>query len=188
MTTLATSHDNDLIVQDGTFQILDGKEAALALARSYAQTLMGEMIHAMTNGVRFFETAYNRPRLALFEHDFRRRVLEVPDVIGVRSFDARVVEGELRYTAQIVTRFGEIELEGPSAAGYVPPRPPDACAFGNCIFGMNVEGDDLFLYEQGSCDFSFTVEGGDLYYNFDDDSCIDPSHLYIENGYLFLEV
>ena len=106
MTTLATSHDNDLTVQDGTFQILDGKEAALALSRSYAQTLMGEMIHADNDGVRFFVTAYNQPRLALFESDFRRRVLQVDDVTGVSDFEARVIDGELRYWATIETIHG----------------------------------------------------------------------------------
>ena len=106
MSTFAIDSKNDIAVSGGEMRIATGLEAALALAKHYAQTLRGEMMHAMTDGVRFFETAYNQPRLALFEAEFKRRVMQVPDVLAVRDFDARLSGENLLYSATIETIYG----------------------------------------------------------------------------------
>ena len=106
MSTFEIDSKNDIAISGGEMRIATGLEAALNLAKHYAQTLMGEMIHANDDGVRFFVTAYDQPRIALFEADFRRRVLQVDDVTGVRDFEARVIDGELRYWATIETIHG----------------------------------------------------------------------------------
>ena len=106
MSTFAVTKDNDLAVAGGQLRLLSGRDAALALAKHYAQTLRGEMMHAMTDGVRFFETAYNQPRLALFEAEFKRRVMQVPDVLAVRDFEARISGENLIYSATIETIYG----------------------------------------------------------------------------------
>lgn len=106
MSTFLTGKNNDLIVNGGQIELLSGLEAALQLSRHYAQTLHGEMIHAMTDGVRMFDTAFNKPRLALFVNELRKRIMQVPDVISVTDIDVRILGENLVYSATIETTYG----------------------------------------------------------------------------------
>lgn len=48
--------------------------------------------------------------IAVFEREFRDRVLQVPGVVGVQSFEASVLNGELQYSAIILTAEGPGEV------------------------------------------------------------------------------
>lgn len=122
MSTFLTGKNNDLVISGGQIKLVSGLEAALQLSRHYAQTLHGEMIHDMTNGIRMFDTAFNRPRLALFANEIRRRIMQVPDVIAVTRLDARVSQDTLFYDAWISTQYGSgrasnFESEGSVSGG-----------------------------------------------------------------------
>ena len=106
MSTFLTGKNNDLIVQGGQIGLVSGLDAALQLSRHYAQTLAGEMIHSMPDGVRMFDTAFNRPRLALFANEIRKRIMQVPDVVSVTDIDVRVSGENLFYSATIETTYG----------------------------------------------------------------------------------
>ena len=106
MSTFLVDRKNDLVLVGDTLQIESGLQGALLAAKHYAQTLRGEMMHDMQSGVRFFETAYNQPRLKLFEMDFRRRIMQHDDVRAVTDFDARIVGHDLVYSATIETIYG----------------------------------------------------------------------------------
>jgi hypothetical protein len=106
MSTFLAGKNNDLIVQGGQLKLASGLDAALQLSRHYAQTLAGEMIHAMQDGVRMFDTAFNRPRLALFANELRKRIMQVPDVVSVSDVDVRVSGENLLYSATIETTYG----------------------------------------------------------------------------------
>ena len=110
MSTFLTGKNNDLIVQGGQFKQLTGLDATLQLSRHYAQTLHGEMIHAMTDGVRMFDTAFNKPRIALFANELRRRIMQVPDVIAVTDIDVRISGENLLYSVTINTTYGTGEI------------------------------------------------------------------------------
>ena len=106
MSTFLVDRKNDLVLAGDTFALIGGIDGALLAAKHYAQTLRGEMMHDMQSGVRFFDTAYNQPRLKLFEMDFRRRIMQHDDVRAVTDFDARIVGHDLVYSATIVTIYG----------------------------------------------------------------------------------
>lgn len=106
MRTFLTDRNNDLVISDGNLTILSGLDAALQLSRHYAQTLHGEMIHDMTSGIRMFDTAFNRPRLALFANELRKRIMQVPDVVSVPDVDVRVSGENMIYSATIETIYG----------------------------------------------------------------------------------
>ena len=107
MRTFAIDRNNDFVVNGNDLAGIDsGLQACLVLAKNYAQTLRGEMIHAMGDGIRFFETGFNSPRLALFEHDFRQRVLQVDGVRAITFFEASIVGENLVYNATIETIYG----------------------------------------------------------------------------------
>ena len=110
MSTFLTAKNNDLIINGGQIGLLSGLEATLQLSRHYAQTLHGEMIHAMTDGVRMFDTAFNKPRRALFANELRKRIMQVPDVISVTDIDVRISGENLLYSVTINTTHGTGEI------------------------------------------------------------------------------
>jgi hypothetical protein len=153
MSTFLAGKNNDLIVQGGQIRLESGLDAALQLSRHYAQTLAGEMIHAMPDGVRMFDTAFNRPGLALFANEIRRRIMQVPDVISVESFDARLTGDTLYYTAVVRTIYGsgsvsnfDAGLPDSPSVGKDSPACPDTC-----LFGFDVQDGNLVMYLQDGC-------------------------------------
>lgn len=106
MRTFQTDRNNDLVISSGDLTVLSGLDAVMAASRHYAQTLAGEMIHSVPDGVRMFDTAFNRPRLALFANELRIRLMQVPDVISVNDIDVRVSGENLLYSATIETIYG----------------------------------------------------------------------------------
>ena len=106
MSTFLVDKKNDLVLAGDTLQIESGLQGTLLAAQHYAQTLRGEMMHDMQNGVRFFDTVFNASRLQLFEMDFRRRVMQHDNVRAVTGFDARIVGNDLVYSATIETIYG----------------------------------------------------------------------------------
>jgi hypothetical protein len=106
MSTFLTGKNNDLVINGGQIGLVTDLEATLQLSKHYAQTLYGEMIHAMTDGVRMFDTAFNKPRLALFRNELRKRIMQVPDVISVTDIDVRISGENLVYSVTINTTYG----------------------------------------------------------------------------------
>lgn len=106
MSTFLVDRKNDLVLAGETFALIGGMDGTLLAAKHYAQTLRGEMMHDMRSGVRFFETAYNQPRLNLFANDMRRRIMQHEDVRAVTDFDARIDGNDLVYSATIETIYG----------------------------------------------------------------------------------
>ena len=168
MSTFAVTKDNDLAVTGGQLRLLSGRDAVLTLAKHYAQTLRGEMMHAMTDGVRFFETAYNQPRLNLFANDMRRRIMQVDGVRSVTKFDARLSQDELIYSLHIETIWGageisNISVSSSGAVGSGAKRCEDAT-----LFGFYMENDDLIFYS-------------------DNEAGTSPRMYIDDDGYLILE-
>lgn len=110
MSTFLTGRNNDLVINGGQIGLVTDLEATLQLSRHYAQTLHGEMIHAMTDGVRMFDTAFNKPRLALFANELRKRIMQVPDVVSVTDINVRISGENLVYSVTINTTYGTGEI------------------------------------------------------------------------------
>ena len=114
MRTIGTDSSNDLnLLPTGTLEVLQGIDAVSQTARQYASTLLGEMIHAVDQGVPFFGVAFGtQPNLSQFEAVMRRRLLECPGVLQVPELSARQAGDTLGYTATIVTEFGAGVING----------------------------------------------------------------------------
>ena len=148
MSTFLVDSKNDLVLAGDTFQIESGLQGALLAAKHYAQTLRGEMMHDIQSGVRFFETAYNQPRLKLFANDMRRRIMQVDGVRSVTKFDARLSQDELIYSVYIETIWGggeisNISVNSSGGVGSGTKRCEDAT-----LFGFYMENGELIFYTQ----------------------------------------
>lgn len=115
MRTFKLDANNDLcLVCDTGLRLIDGKEAIAQSATNYARTLRGEMMHKKRSGVRYFDTVIgvNPTRPAIFEHDMKERLLEVPGVNRVAAFEYQQVGSEFRYKATLETDAGMVEVNG----------------------------------------------------------------------------
>lgn len=145
MRTFQTDRNNDLVISNGNLTALSGLDAVIVASKHYAQTLHGEMIHDVQSGVRVFDTAFNRPRLALFENEIRRRLMQVPDVIAVTRLDARVYQDTLFFDAWVKTRYGTGRISNFESARLLSDG---ACKSDekSALFGFYIEDDDLIIY------------------------------------------
>lgn len=168
MSTFLVDRKNDLVLEGDTFALVGGIDGALLAAKHYAQTLRSEMMHDIQSGVRFFETAYNQPRLKLFANDMRRRIMQVDGVRSVTKFDARLSQDELIYSVYIETIWGggeisNISVNSSGGVGSGTKRCEDAT-----LFGFYIENDELIFYS-------------------DNEAGTSPRMYIDDDGYLILE-
>lgn len=114
MITLLSNSSNDLaITPAGSIAPVSGIDAIAQTCRQYMQARLGEMYYNADQGIPFADIVWaGSPNVAQFEAYGRARLLQVPDVIEVSSFDARLVGDVLGYTATIRTTAGETKLNG----------------------------------------------------------------------------
>lgn len=114
MITISTNSDNDMTLgSDGNLSIVSGIEAVSQTAAHYAQTILNEMIQDYDRGVPFFIVAFGADvSLPQFEAAMRARILQAPEVIGIRTFEVEQTGDVLRYTATIETTYGSAVING----------------------------------------------------------------------------
>lgn len=101
--------NNNLAIGTGDTNI-HGQEALAVCARHYAQTILGEMIHAVDKGIPFLNTAFGRVEIVRFEAALRERLLELEGIVEVLNVDTQVVDDTLSYSADIKTIYGTISI------------------------------------------------------------------------------
>lgn len=114
MITFSTDIDNDLVIgADGNLEIIRDVNAAAQTTSHYAQTLLNEMIQDYDRGVPFFITVFGaNVSIPQFEAAMKARILQAPDVTGIRSFETTQEGDVLRYTATIETIYGSANING----------------------------------------------------------------------------
>lgn len=114
MRTFAVDKDNNFIFgADGQIPLLTGAPAILQTARQYTQVRRGEMVFKADEGVPYAVLAWNtEPNEAGFEVSQRARLLQVPDVLNINTFEIIRVGEDLDYTANLETNAGELVVNG----------------------------------------------------------------------------
>ena len=114
MRTVTTDANNDMMLDAaGNLTVSFDLEAAGQTAEHYAATSRAEMIHNFDEGIPFFQTVFARDvSIPQFEAALRRRILQAPGVRSIQSLET-VQDGDvLRYTATIVTDYGQAAING----------------------------------------------------------------------------
>lgn len=106
--TCDVTEKNDLYIgADGSLALARELNAAMNTCEQFARASRNEMIHKMDLGMPFWPVVFGESaNLAQFESAFRARMREIPEVIGVTQFNARIVDNELQYEATIETIYG----------------------------------------------------------------------------------
>lgn len=112
MITISTDQNNDIgLGDDGNLKMITGLTATEQTISNFAQTLRNEMAFDADNGVPFFEVVFGAsPNEAQFEAAQRARILQAPNVVGIRSFEVFRDGDVLRYTATIETIDGLVTI------------------------------------------------------------------------------
>lgn len=88
-------------------------EAVLEGCAQAAQTVLGEIIFNVNQGIPFFETVWiGVPNIQQYTAALRVAFLNVPNVVEVVSLMTSQVNNELTYTAVIRTAFGSGGISG----------------------------------------------------------------------------
>jgi hypothetical protein len=114
MRTFLANDKNDLArAADGNLKIISGIEAIAQTCKEAMQTRLREMIHAQTSGIPFDPVLWDgAPNAAQFEASGRVRLMQVPGVLEVISFQARLINNTMGYVATIRTTEGETTING----------------------------------------------------------------------------
>lgn len=105
--TIAENANNDMdLNSSGNISFLTGIEACVQNCKSAMQTLQGEMIYNQQGGMPYQITAWDNFDQNLFDAAARAVLLNVQDVTDIIEFESSLVDGDLSYSATILTIYG----------------------------------------------------------------------------------
>lgn len=110
-----TSGTNDIVIENGDIKLAHGKEAYAIIIGDAMRTLKGELQLDVEAGIPYLETVFASPNFVTkWKAAVRRKLLSLPFVDGIVSFDAHV-EGlspnvVLKYTMRVSTNEGVVEV------------------------------------------------------------------------------
>lgn len=114
MRTLLSDSTNDIALgPNKSVTVINGIDAIAQSAEEYMRTRLLEMVFNQTSGIPFDPVVWDgSPNVAQFEASGRARLLEVPGVVEVISFEAIQNGDILNYVAVIKTTSGETTING----------------------------------------------------------------------------
>lgn len=112
MKTFAQDSHNDIrIGSDGQFATVDGLDAYSAMIADVVRTVRGELQLDTERGVPYFETVFKSVNgIDIWKNDVRKRILELPFVKSIDSFEASYANRKLEYTLHISTDAGTVTI------------------------------------------------------------------------------
>lgn len=114
MLTIATDENNDIYLDEfGNLATVTGIAAIAQVCRNKVLTTYGELTYDVADGIPYFETIFtDPPNIELFQNAVVEALQNVEGVTRVKSFNYSVSGGTLSYTAEIVTAYGDMTLNG----------------------------------------------------------------------------
>lgn len=106
--TLSVNANNDIYLnKDGNISISRDIDAVLQACQQAAQTILGEMVLQVDQGIPYFETVWSGiPNLQQWTSALRSAWLNVANVVQVESLVTSQQDDKLIYSAIIRTTFG----------------------------------------------------------------------------------
>lgn len=107
------TYDDIYLDSKGNISLSFDMQAVLEACAQAAQTVLGEIIFNVNQGIPFFQTVWNGvPNLQQYTAALRLAFLNVPNVVEVVSLMTNQVNNELQYTAVIRTIYGTGGISG----------------------------------------------------------------------------
>lgn len=114
MRSLMVNENNDIFIgNDGSLSVAKDIYAVQHSSAQAAKAQLGEMMYSTERGLPTFDVIWNgSPNPAVYEAWLRRTLLECSGVHEVRSLTVSVSGSDLKYSATIITDYGEIAING----------------------------------------------------------------------------
>lgn len=107
------AYDDIYLNSVGNISLSFDLQAVLEACAQAAQTVLGEIIFNVNQGIPFFQTVWNGvPNLPQYTAALRLAFLNVPNVVEVVSLMTSQLSNELQYTAVIRTVYGSGGISG----------------------------------------------------------------------------
>ncbi len=107
------AYDDIYLDSNHNISISRDLEAVLEACAQAAQTVLGEIIFNINQGIPFFETVWiGVPNIQQYTAALRVAFLNVPNVVEVVSLITSQIDNNLIYTAVIRTAFGSGGISG----------------------------------------------------------------------------
>jgi len=114
MKSFALDSNNDILVQNGTFTLVEGAAETVQSVRCRLLMYMGEWFLDTTAGTPYFQEIFIKPaNLANIESIFKQRILETDGVTKLNSFFMDYDGGNSRNLSvsfEAETKYGTINL------------------------------------------------------------------------------
>lgn len=114
MQTIAINANNDIYLDNsGNIAVKTDINAMADIFTNKSQTNKGELLYNTEKGIDFFNTIFSSPYYPdLFQKEVVNELEDTDETQRVSSFEGEVNEDVYTYTAQIITSYGEVTLNG----------------------------------------------------------------------------
>lgn len=114
MKTIAINGNNDIyLTSSGSLAVKEDLEAMADILTNKVQTNKGELIYDTEKGIDFMNTIFNSPsEPELFQAELIEQLEDTDGVKNVYSYSSSVANNVYSYTADIITDYGNITLNG----------------------------------------------------------------------------
>lgn len=114
ISTIAKDANCDLYIDsNGRLAMVHGKDAYAQIINAKMRTVLGEMQLAMQNGIPYFQTVFSdKSMLPIWQDEVEKMLRSIPFVKNISSFDCNYDNDVLKYTAEIETDSGMVEING----------------------------------------------------------------------------
>lgn len=114
MITIAINENNDIYLNSSNNLMTKTDINALAdILTTKSQTNLGELLYDTTKGIDFLGTIFNSPsEPAFFQSELIQQLEDTENVQSVYSFTSNTQDNVYSYTAEIISDYGNITLNG----------------------------------------------------------------------------
>lgn len=114
MKTAAINQNNDIyLTPSGNLALKEDLNAMGDIFINKSQTVRGELLFNTEKGIDFMNTIFNSPaEPELFQSELVEQLEDTEETESVYSYTSSVKEGVYEYTADIITTYGNITLNG----------------------------------------------------------------------------
>ena len=114
MKTIAINENNDIyLTPSGNLALKQDLEAMGDIFVNKSQTVRGELQFDTTKGIDFYNTIFNSPsEPELFQSELTEQLENTAETDRIYSYSSSINDGVYLYTADIITSYGNITLNG----------------------------------------------------------------------------